>query len=153
MNEKIFEYTLRNAWGMPLSQFSIFDRKQNAVEFFPNDDDRGAFAPPPDIMKAELEQSVIDRIKMILADDEIYAIEDLEDPSDIGIVVMDGVKNGFYFRSGDRVCELSTNNMGCCMDDLDRCPNLQKIISVCEEIMDIISEYDLGEGCFDADRA
>ncbi len=146
---KIFGYRLEDAWGRDLSMIEVYDRPKDSVVYFPVDKKGdNNWIHPDGYKRADLDEAVIELIKTKIEDDEIYEIDELEDSSVLGFLVLDGVNNKFYFSNKGRVKELTGKNISSCIKDLDKCPNLRKIINVCERVRRILYKQGIGRGCF-----
>ena len=109
MAEKcIFRYSLKNAWGLPLSWIEVLDRDNNNVRVYRFNN--GAWNGDTDIIKPEtvtVSSAVIAQIKEILLQHpEILKVSETEEPPE-----MEGVNAHFLFASGENSTEIASVNL------------------------------------------
>ena len=109
MAEKcIFRYSLKNAWGLPLSWIEVLDRDNNNVRVYRFNN--GAWNGDTDIIKPEtvtVSPAVIVQVKEILRQHpEILRISGTEEPPEL-----EGVKAHLLFADNENSTEITSENL------------------------------------------
>lgn len=140
---KWFEYSLSDAWYIPISSVTVLKGEKNTA-VFAIPEDGVQFEPIQNSLHSrELSGEVMNEIQHILSDDRLYAIDELE-----FVPVFDGYKNRFYFSDGKRQIELYGSNIFYCTDDPEAYPNAAVVIEVLEKLGDILTKAGVDPACF-----
>ncbi len=104
----IFRYSLKNAWGLPLSWIEVLDCDNNNVRVYRFNN--GAWNGDTDIIKPEtvtVSPAVITQVKKILQQHpEVLRISETEEPPEL-----EGVKARFLFADGENSTEITSVNL------------------------------------------
>jgi len=104
----IFRYSLKNAWGLPLSWIEVLDRDNNNVRVYRFNN--GAWNGDTDIIKPEtvtVSPAVIVQVKEILRQHpEILRISETEEPPEL-----EGVKAHLLFADNENSTEITSENL------------------------------------------
>ena len=139
-DHKLFEYSLTDAWGIPLSSVTIHSEDSCRVtyglfeRFRPNIDALHSIVISGDSMK---------RIKEVLSNDRLYEIDEFEYP-----FVLDGFMHEFYISDGKRVHRIEGDNFAYCINDRDKYPNINTYNDMLNAIASILITEGIPEACF-----
>ena len=112
MDNKIFGYTLSDAWGAPILGTNVYDREKDNVECtiwalsnFSTE--------RPEAKRYTVPMSVIQQInELLLESSDIFGFEEVESP-----FVIDGVINDFYFSCAGEETALMAFNIWAFLDE------------------------------------
>ena len=140
-NSLLFEYTLSNAWGMPVSGFSIFGGDAPSVSFRVRG--KGSRFEPPAYTSVALDADATARIEQLLSGLDVADIEWLEH-----VVVMDGYRQDFTYFSGGNEVSFSGSNIAYCKKEPDLYPNAMKMIRLLGELKALLVPLGVDRKCF-----
>lgn len=133
---RVFEYRLDDAWGMPRFRLRVLDQKKDNVVCIDMNCDRRTPKSEHEQLLYSIPYSDVQKIASVVADDTLLAGIDKCNPVESGIMVMDGFMNTFYFSCQGGLHRIDADNIACMVDSPSE--NSSRILKAFDAISDIL---------------
>jgi len=143
-DRKLFEYSLQDAWQMPISSVTIL-QDQNIVLYTLHEDGNKKYLPP-ETKSVEISNEVMEKVKNIIIESRVLEIDEVEENMDI--CCLDGVINEFYVSEDDKYNTVEAFNLSTYKSYIKKYPKAAKLIKLLKDLSKVLVPEGVDKRCF-----
>ena len=143
-DRKLFEYSLQDAWHMPISCVTILG-DQNIVIYSLPEDGAGKFQPQ-EPKSVAISNEAMEKVKNIITESGVFEIDDVEENMDV--LCMDGVINEFYVSGDDKYKTVEAFNLSTYKSYTKKYPKAAKLIKLLKDLSKVLVPEGVDKRCF-----
>ena len=143
-DRKLFEYSLQDAWHMPISCVTIL-QDQNIVIYSLPEDGAGKFQPQ-ELKSVAISNEAMEKVKNIIAESRVFEIDEVEENMDI--FCLDGVINEFYVSNENKDNTVEAFNLSTYKSYTKKYPKAAKLIKLLKDLSKVLVPEGVDKRCF-----
>ena len=141
---KLFEYSLQDAWHMPISCVTILQDQNIVIYSLPEDGARKF--QPQEPKSVAISNEAMEKVKNIITESRVFEIDDVEENMDV--LCMDGVINEFYVSGDDKYKTVEAFNLSTYKSYTKKYPKAAKLIKLLKDLSKVLVPEGVDKRCF-----
>ncbi len=143
-DRKLFEYSLQDAWHMPISCVTIMG-DQNIVFYSLPRDGAEKFLPQ-EPKSVAISNEAMEKVKNIITESRVFEIDEVEENMDI--LCLDGVINEFYVSNENKDNTVEAFNLSTYKSYTKKYPKAAKLIKLLKDLSKVLVPEGVDKRCF-----
>ena len=143
-DRKLFEYSLQDAWKMPISSVTILQDQNIVLYSLPID--RAEKFSPQDPKSVEISNEAMEKVKSIITESRVFEIDEVEENMDI--FCLDGVINEFYVSNENKDNTVEAFNLSTYKSYTKKYPKSAKLIKLLKDLSKVLVPEGVDKRCF-----
>ena len=143
-DRKLFEYSLQDAWKMPISSVTILQDQNIVLYSLPID--RAEKFSPQDPKSVEISNEAMEKVKSIITESRVFEIDEVEENMDI--FCLDGVINEFYVSNENKDNTVEAFNLSTYKSYTKKYPKAAKLIKLLKDLSKVLVHEGVDKRCF-----
>ena len=147
-DRKLFEYSLYDAWHMPISCVTILEDQNIAILSLPRDGDERFL--PQESKSVEISNEAMEKVRNIITESRVFEIDDVEENMDI--FCLDGFINEFNVSNENKYNTVEAFNLDTYKSYTKKYHKAAKLIKLLKDLSKVLVPEGVDKRCFKLER-